>query len=742
MDHILKIIEEKHLTYLTFTEMVEALYKFTGINQTKLKQYVTEMIEDGLLMYDDNDMLSPTGQKGLIRCRLIGNKKGFAFAEQINKEKDELDIFIPKNAINGAIHGDFVLVRVVDRPYDSNPEGKVVQILKRNTENVVGVVEKYRNGYIFVPDENRYEKEIRFIKGGLKTAKDGDKVVAKLVVSSHKVEAVVREVLGKADTARAEQLAIIRSYNLKEDFDDATINEATRIRNTVNDKDIEGRRDFRHLRTFTVDGADARDFDDAISIERLKNGHYRLGVHIADVTHYVKSGSALDKEAFARGTSVYFPDMVLPMLPVELSNGICSLNPKVDRLTLSVMMELDAGCQVVSSEICEAVINSKARMTYDEVTEILEGDMATRSKYVDFVDDILLVNDLSNKLEKIRHDRGEIRFDIPECFVEMNDLGEIVNISKREHKDSHEIIESFMILCNEVVAKTYFNKLPFVYRVHEKPDEFKLNNLVKFIEWQGLTHKINANDLQPAQLQQVLESIDDPHKKQVISKMMLRSMMKARYAPECLGHFGLASTFYCHFTSPIRRYPDLCIHRIIKSAIKGGLSDEQRAEYRNFVELASEQSSVTEKTAEEVERAVDDYKKSLYMTKFIGEEFDGTVSGVNDFGIFVELENTVEGLVRLDYLPIDAYTYNPEKMSLIGSKHSYMLGDDIRVVVLGANPKLRQVSFGIAGIDYSVTSKLNDQARKENKNIKIKSNKYKNENKLKNNKKSKKYNKK
>lgn len=712
MEIIEKTIIEKHLSYLTFNELVDALYKFLGINKTKLNKYVEQLIEEGTLIYDDRQTLSLSSQKGYVKGTIIGNRKGFAFCKIDTKNVDEKDVFIAKNNLNGAIHNDLVLIKIINKPVDSNPEGKVISILQPNKNNIIGKVQTHSGTSYFVPDDDKYSDTIKLSKNNKIKVQDEDKVVVSLYNQHNKVVAEVKELLGKSESLKAEQLGIIRSYNLKEEFDETTLNEAIRTRNTVNEKDIEDRKDFRKLQTITIDGIDARDFDDAISIQVLKPGITRLGVHIADVSHYVKPGSALDNEAFKRGTSVYFPDMVLPMLPRELSNGICSLNPNVDRLTLSVLMDLDDDCNVVNSHIFESVIHSKARMTYDEVTAILEGDEKMRTKYADFVDDIEKYNELSNKLEKIRKERGEIRFDVPECFIEINKQGGIENITRREHKDSHELIESFMVLCNEVVAKTFFNKIPFVFRVHEKPELLRLQNLVKFLNWNGIKHNISVEDPEPKAFQDALDSIEDEAKKQIISTVMLRSMMKARYSPECLGHFGLASTFYCHFTSPIRRYPDLLIHRIIKTQLHGNLENE-KAKYESFVQQASEQSSITERVAEEVERAVDDYKKAVYMQSFIGEEFDGAISGVNNFGIFVELENTVEGLVRLDNLPLDTYEYDVERMALKGSNNSFSLGDSIRVKVLSSNPKLRQIAFGLPNVNNTKIEKSKPAGKKK-----------------------------
>lgn len=690
---ILKTIEQENLIYLTFDELVDAVSKFTKILPNKIKQNVIDMLESGDLGLDEKGYIFVSEKRGYLKGKLIGHRKGYGFVDI--SDEDIKDIFIPYNAMNGAIDGDIVLVKVINRPENSNPEGRIIRVISRTKNFLAGTVKKQRDKFILIPDNDKFD-DIQLKKQGLTNFADGDKVVAELLLQekNERLKGSVVEVLGKSGTIKAEQLAIIRSYDLRESFAPAVLEEAKKVAVKISEKEILRRVDLRHLKTVTVDGEDARDFDDAISVQLLDNGNRLVGVHIADVAHFVKAGGAIDTEAFKRGTSVYFPDMVLPMLPVELSNGVCSLLPDEDRLTLSVLMELDKNCKVVSHEICESVIRSKARMTYNEVWALLNKDEKMLEKYALFVDDFEIFASICKKLQQQRERRGEIRFDIPEPYIKIGSRGEIVSIEKRDNNLSHQIIESLMVLCNEVIAEHFFKaKLPFVYRVHEKPDVTKQETFLKFIKLQGVTYKMNGSELLPKDYQNILNGITDDDKKSVINKILLRTMMKARYSPNCLGHFGLASTFYCHFTSPIRRYPDLTIHRIIKASVSGQMNKSAVESYLSLVEKASEQSSLTETIATEVEREVDDYKKAVYMTQFIGCEYEGVISSVQEFGLFVELDNTVEGLIRFDSLPIDNYDFDEVKMELKGKTHCFALGGKVEIVVVNTNVKLRQITF-------------------------------------------------
>ncbi|MBQ7797505.1 MAG: ribonuclease R [Clostridia bacterium] len=714
---ILKIISDNKLVYLTFDELAKELSLITLKDRTTTKLMIKELLESGDLLLDGNQHIYIPASRGYIKCIVRGNQKGFAFAERI-ENSDLPDIFVPRHATMNAVNGDIVWVNVTQVIDNYNPEGEIVNIVKRNTEYVVGTLQVSKNGIIVDTDDDKFPS-IKIFKPDLMGANNGDKVVAKVVFDdlNQTMHGVITEVLGKAGTVSAEQLSIIRSYKVKDKFEEKTLKEASKIKQNVTPKDLEGREDFTHLNTITIDGEDSRDFDDAISVERIEKGGYRLGVHIADVSHYVKEGSALDDEAFIRGTSVYFSDLVIPMLPEQLSNGICSLREGVQRLTLSVIIDLDKDCNVLNSRISEGIIISKHRMTYTKVQKMIEGDIEIIEQYKDIAEDINAYVDISHKLKQKRYERGEIRFDIPEPQIFENEDGSIAKIEKLPIDESHQLIESLMILCNEVVAKTFFSKkYPFVYRVHEKPEVERVETLIEMLKALHINTSINTKDIKPYDFQKILDGLDDDGRKDTINKIILRTMMKARYAPECLGHFGIASTFYCHFTSPIRRYPDLMIHRIIKASLRGQKAKESRIHFEDIVPKACEQSSLTEKRADEVEREVMDYKKALYMNQYLGEVYDGVVSGVQEFGIFVELPNTIEGMVKFENLPIDNYDYDPKTMQLNGSKHQYTLGTKVQVMVVAANTHTRRIEFELA--DRVKPSSLEEIAKQKDKSNK------------------------
>ena len=711
---ILKIIKENKLVYLTLDELAKELSLITLKDRKTSKLMIKELLESGDLLMDAKQLIYIPSARGYIKCVVRGNQKGFVFAERVDDE-NQPDIFVPRHATLNAINGDIVWVKINQTIDNYNPEGEIVNIIKRNTEYVVGTLKVSKTGIIVDTDDDRVP-DVKVFKPDLMGANNGDKVVAKVVFDDMglTMHGVITEVLGKSGTVSAEQLAIIKSYKIKDKFEDKTLAEAKKIPLEVSEKELEGREDFTDLRTITIDGEDSRDFDDAISVERIEKGGYRLGVHIADVTNYVKEGTSIDEEAFVRGTSVYFSDLVIPMLPEQLSNGICSLREGVKRLTLSVIIDLDKDCNVINSRISEGVICSKHRMTYTKVQKILEGDKNLIEEYKDVAEDILDYSIISKKLKEKRLARGEIRFDIPEPQIFENEDGSVAKIEKLPIDESHQLIESLMILCNEVVAQRFFSKkYPFVYRVHEKPEKERVETLVEVLKALHINANINIKDIKPYDFQKILDGLENDPRKDTINKIVLRTMMKARYAPECLGHFGIASTFYCHFTSPIRRYPDLLIHRIIKASLKGQKAKESRMHFEEVVAKACEQSSLTEKRADEVEREVADYKKALYMQQYLGEVYEGVVSGVQEFGVFVELDNTIEGMIKFENLPIDNYDYDPKVAQLSGSKHSYKLGDKLSVMVVAANTKSRRIEFELA--DRVKPSSLEEIARQKEK---------------------------
>jgi len=689
------LMRKNKLIYLNLDELASELNKLTNQSVENIKEVTLSLIDNGKLFLDDSGRISICADRGFFKAKITLNKKGYGFAQVDGFN----DFFIPAFQINGAFDGDDCIVEITDMKSPENIEGKVVKVLKRNTTHVVGtyIVGKSKN--VVLPDNEKLP-QIRIYKGNALNAKNNEKVWVRLdeyAADSDVLTGSIIEVLGQANSPKVEQLSIIREHKLHDKFEESTINEALNIPQKVNKSKFKKRKDFTELLTITIDGEDARDFDDAISVEKKDNG-YTFYVHIADVTHYVTEGSALDKEAKQRGTSVYFPNQVIPMLPKELSNGICSLNEGEDRLTVSVVMQFDKNLKFLSAEVFESIIKSSHRMTYTEIGAILEGDELLREKYQDVVEDILLYQKLSNVLKDERAKRGEIRFNLPEPYILENAEGEIVSIGKRMPDEPHEIIESLMLKANEVVAEyAYKHKLPIVYRVHEKPDAEKVTKLAVLLKAMGIANNLEQDGDKPIAYQQIMEKIIGTPKEKTLSVLALRTMMKARYAPTCLGHFGLASTYYCHFTSPIRRYPDLMVHRILKYALNGVPVRDLQDKYKVIVERVSDTSSVAEKNADEAEREVDDYKKALYMSKFLGEEFEATISGVQEYGLFVELDNGVEGLLKVDCLPFDIYEYDETKLSLVGKSHKYEIGDKIRVIVAAANTKARQIDFDLPG---------------------------------------------
>lgn len=696
--NIVELIRRYRLVYMRLDKLANNISKLTNRTYDEVERDISSLIHDGTLYLEEDGKITISADKGLYKAKLEVNRKGFGFASVEGYN----DFFVPAFAINGAMDGDDVLVEITNKKSDEEIEARVDKVLKRNTTHLVGTYIEGKSKNVVFPDDESYP-QIRIYKNDSGNARNNEKVwveIDQASIETGVMRGKIIEVLGVANSPKAEQLSIIRSYNLKDKFDEATLKCVKAINQDVDLNNFKNRTDFTDQRVITIDGEDARDFDDAIAVERLENGGFKLFVHIADVTNYVIENSALDKEALRRGTSVYFPNQVIPMLPKELSNGVCSLQEGVNRLTLSVTINLDKDCNVLSSSISEGVIKSHHRMTYTEVMKMLSGDEFMCEKYQDVYDDILAYQYISNKLKERRIERGEIRMNIPEPFILENSAGDIVSIENRVQDEAHEIIESLMILTNECVAKKCFDiHLPFVYRVHEKPDSLKVGHLSQLLKNMGVANQLEIDGEEPMSYQKIIDKIKDTPKERTLTKLILRTMMKARYAPTCLGHFGLASEFYCHFTSPIRRYPDLQIHRIIKNLIHGVPMSELKTKYIPIVEEVSDRSSLTEKNADLAEREVDDYKKALYMTKFLGEQFTGTISGVQEFGIFVELENGVEGLVKLDSLPNDHYTYDEMSLTLHGELHHYTIGDTVEIIVANANTHLRQIDFELVGVE-------------------------------------------
>ena len=631
----------------------------------------------------------------------IGNARGFGFVET---GEDEEDIFIPADAVNTALHQDRVqvLLKKEQKP-GKRREGTVIKILERGTTEVVGTFQREGDYGFVLCDNQKISRDVYISPKNSHGIRDGEKVVAQILdygSEKRKPEGKITESLGNIHAPGADILAVVKSYGIPSEFPVRVMNQAMRVPDHVLEADWDGRDDLTGLMTVTIDGEDAKDLDDAVSLTKEGN-LYHLGVHIADVSNYVQGGSAIDREALKRGTSVYLADRVIPMLPERLSNGICSLNQGVERLALSCLMDIDENGTVVSHKITESVIRVDRRMSYEQVRCILEdGETETSREYQEFVPTFFLMKELSGILRGCRHNRGSIDFDFPESKIILNGAGRAIDVKPYETSVATEIIEDFMLLANETVAREYCKgEYPFVYRTHENPDPDKVEELLMLLHNQRIDVRKSGQEITPKEIQEILESIQDLPNETMISRLTLRTMKQAKYTTECSGHFGLAARYYCHFTSPIRRYPDLQIHRIIRDNLRGRLTREGKTEhYREILEEVARQSSVCERRAQEAERESDKMKKAEYMSYHLGEEFDGIISGVTGYGLYVELGNTVEGLVHITALKDDYYTFDQETHELRGelTKKVYHLGQKIRVRVADADAVKRSVDFTIA----------------------------------------------
>lgn len=631
----------------------------------------------------------------------IANEKGYGFIEVEDDEKE--DFFVPSKSTNGALDGDVVqFVMYKQKTNDRRAEAKVVKILRREKETVVGVFQKSKNFGFVVPDDKRFQTDIFISKKNSKNAKNLDKVVVKIIkypTSTKNAEGEVIEILGGIDEAGVDMLSVIKEFNLPNEFPKEVLEEARSIPQRIYKKDFNGRRDLREERLFTIDGDDAKDLDDAVYVTKNKDGNYILNVHIADVSNYVKEGTELDREAILRGTSVYMFDRVIPMLPTELSNGICSMNEGKDRLALSCTMEINDKGEVVSSDVYKSVVKVTKRMTYNNVNKIITGeDKKVLEKYKDYISDFKLMEELAHILKDRRMKQGYLNLDIPESKITLDENGVCINVSKYETTFANEIIEEFMLTANETIAeKFYWLEAPFIYRVHEVPDYEKIVDTNMFLASIGYKIKATKDNIKPKAFSDVLEKLKGTEYEKVISTLILRTLKVARYEAENKGHFGIASKYYCHFTSPIRRYPDLFIHRVISKYLDNGynVDEETLAELQRRAVRYADLSSEAERNAVKAEREAEDIKKAEFMEDKIGEEYEGVVSSVTNFGIFVELESTVEGLVRFENMGKDYFTYDEQKRMLIGeiTKKTYKIGDTVKIRVIEANKLLRRISF-------------------------------------------------
>ena len=628
----------------------------------------------------------------------IGHPKGFGFVEI---EGQDEDVFIPESDTGTAMHQDKVRIIIRDGQKEGKrKEGVVVKVLERGMPEIVGTYQLNRDFGFVISDNPTFSKDIFIPRKEAAGIKNGDKVIAVITdygSRNKNPEGKIKENLGNIRTPGTDILAIVKSFGIPSEFPEKVMKQAQRVPDHVLDADRDGRLDLRHLQTVTIDGEDAKDLDDAISL--TKEGEiYHLGVHIADVSNYVQYNSALDKEALKRGTSVYLADRVVPMLPERLSNGICSLNQGEDRLALSCLMDINEKGKVVSHQIAETVINVNERMCYTDVKNILEDtDEEAKKRYEALIPMFFMMKELSGILRNSRHHRGSIDFDFPESKIILNAAGKAIDVKPYEANVATKIIEDFMLMANETVAQEYCTEeIPFVYRTHDNPDPEKVESLLTLLHNQGVKIQKAKEEITPKEIQQIIEGIEGLPNEAMISRLVLRSMKQAKYTTECSGHFGLAAKYYCHFTSPIRRYPDLQIHRIIKDNLRGRLMREGRTEhYREILDEVARQSSVCERRADEAERESDKLKKAEYMSYHLGEEFEGIISGVTGWGLYVELPNTVEGLVHVNTLRDDYYVFDQESYELCGemTRKVYKLGDKVRVRVADADKMLKTVDF-------------------------------------------------
>ncbi len=664
----------------------EALLAATGEKPGDLRDAVQELAAQGRVLKNAKGKLFLPGRFGFFSGRLEVKRQGFGFLLD-----DNGDLFIPADKKGGAMDGDLVVVRLLsEAESDRRREGEVTQILEEKHRVIVGVL----SGKFVLPDDERID-DIYVPAKARGSARDGQKVVVELkkrAKGNHGAEGRVTEVLGAAGAARVEMESIIKRLELPEAFPADVEQEAQSV--AARSLNLKKREDYRDQTIITIDGADAKDLDDAVSVQKTDDG-WELGVHIADVADYVKAGSKLDKEALHRGTSVYLADMVIPMLPHALSNGACSLNEGQDKLTLSCVMKIDARGRVLSSHIAQSVICSRHRMTYSDVNAIFADDTALQKRYADIHEDLLKMKELAGLLRGRREEKGSIDFELEEAAFTYGVDGRVTGVAPRERGDAERLIEEFMLTANKTVAETYFiRELPFVYRVHEAPDNEKMSAFAAFYTNFGKLRG-TLEDVHPKKLQGILHDIKGTPHENIVSQIMLRSMKKAEYSPECKGHFGLSFEYYCHFTSPIRRYPDLMVHRIIKDDLEGRMTERHIEALEAIVAQASRQSSVRERAAMEAERMVDDVKKAEYMQGREGEVYDGIVSGVSRNVIFVQLDNTVEGVIPLSSFHDDYYVWVEKQYCVMGerTRRKISLGDEMRIRVESVNVYPPRIEF-------------------------------------------------
>ncbi|MED1809502.1 ribonuclease R [Bacillus subtilis] len=704
MEKLLSFMKEEAYKPLTVQELEEMLNITEAEEFKELVKALVALEEKGLIVRTRSDRYGIPEKMNLIKGKISAHAKGFAFL--LPEDTSLSDVFIPPNELNTAMNGDIVMVRLNSQSSGSRQEGTVIRILERAIQRVVGTYTETRNFGFVIPDDKKITSDIFIPKNGKNGAAEGHKVVVKLTSYPEgrmNAEGEVETILGHKNDPGIDILSVIHKHGLPGEFPADAMEQASSTPDTIDEKDLKDRRDLRDQVIVTIDGADAKDLDDAVTVTKFDNGSYKLGVHIADVSHYVTENSPIDKEALERGTSVYLVDRVIPMIPHRLSNGICSLNPKVDRLTLSCEMTINSQGQVTEHEIFQSVIKTTERMTYSDVNKILvDDDEELKQKYEPLVPMFKDMERLAQILRDKRMDRGAVDFDFKEAKVLVDDEGAVKDVVIRERSVAEKLIEEFMLVANETVAEHFhWMNVPFIYRIHEEPNAEKLQKFLEFVTTFGYVVKGTAGNIHPRALQSILDAVRDRPEETVISTVMLRSMKQAKYDPQSLGHFGLSTEFYTHFTSPIRRYPDLIVHRLIRTYLINGKVDEATQEkWAERLPDIAEHTSSMERRAVDAERETDDLKKAEYMLDKIGEEFDGMISSVTNFGMFVELPNTIEGLVHVSFMTDDYYRFDEQHFAMIGERtgNVFRIGDEITVKVVDVNKDERNIDFEIVGM--------------------------------------------
>lgn len=692
-EKILSILEESDKA-LSIDELDSAL-NLNTIEETKEFSDALRELEDSYEIYRSNKnryMLLENSnlRKGILRM----NKKGFGFVEVSGEEED---IFVAPDNINKALNNDTVIVEILNKNSGEKREGRIVKTLERDLSTIVGEIYfKKDKGYI-IPDDKKLDIQLEIDRDKSHGAVDGHKVVVKMLrnITKNRYKGEVVRIIGHKNDPGVDILSIVCKYEINDTFPEEVIEELDSIPEEVREQDKKGRKDLTDVTIFTIDGDDTKDIDDAISVEKLKNGNYKLGVHIADVSYYVKEGSPLDKEAMDRGTSVYLVDRVIPMLPHKLSNGICSLNPGVERLAISCVMEIDNNGKTVDYEIFPSIIKSRLQMTYKKVNQVIEKNEIPEG-YEPFVNDLKLMDELSQIIRKAKINRGYIDFDVDEAKIIVDENCHPTDIVLRNRGRGENLIEDFMIQANECVAThIFYMDLPFIYRVHEYPKEEKIRDFISFVQSLGYTVKFNTKDISPKAIQNLINQLKDKKEFKVLSSLLLRNMQKAIYLPQNLGHYGLASKCYTHFTSPIRRYPDTTVHRLLRTYLfNDDMSNQTINKWQEKLVYIAENSSFKERESVECEREVEDMKMAEYMEDHIGEEYKGIISGVTNFGMFIQLDNLVEGLIHVNDMK-DYFSFDEATQSLIGerTKEKFTLGDEVLIKVKAASKEAKTIDF-------------------------------------------------